>query len=95
MKDLEPQFTAIINKHKGIEKKLSEQTILETSRLIELNKEYSELLPIVEAINAFNFSKKELSNLNDLLKDDDNSIREMAEEEIREKKISLKEMEND
>ena len=95
MKDLKIQLEAILNKHKEIEKKLSKSENLETSKLIELNKEYSELTPIVEIINNFNSNKKDLKNLNDLLKDEDNSIRHMAEEEIKEKTILLKLIEED
>ena len=55
-------------------KKLSNQDLLDTDKLIELNKEYSELTPIVQVINQFNSNKKDLINLKDLLEDDDDSI---------------------
>ena len=84
-----------LRKHQEIEKKLSNQNLLDTNKLIELNKEYSELTPIVELINQFNINKKDLINLNDLLKDEDDSIREMAQEEIKEKNEKLKLIEDD
>ena len=95
MRDITIQLEGIIKKHNDIEKKLSNQDTLETSKLIELNKEYSELTPIVEVINLYNENKKNLINLKDLLKDEDNSIREMAEEEIKEKNEQLKNIEAD
>ena len=95
MKNLSLQLDAIINKHQEIEKQLSDQNLLDTNKLIELNKEYSELKPIVQVIKQFNINKKDLINLNDLLKDDDDSIREMAQEEIKEKKEKLKLIEAD
>ena len=95
MKNLNLQLDAIIKKYKEIEKKLSQQEELETKKLIELNKEYSELTPIVKIINEFNKNKEDVNNLNDLLKDDDSSIRLMAEEEIKEKNIKLKSIESD
>jgi peptide chain release factor 1 len=95
MKDITNQLKAIIKKHKGIENQLSNQNNLNTSKLIELNKEYSELNPIVEVINLYNKNKEDLLNLNDLLKDDDSSIREIAEEEIKEKNEYLKNIEID
>ena len=95
MKDISNQLNAIIEKYKNIEKKLSDQTSLETSKLIELNKEYSELTPIVEVISLFNKNKEDLVNLKDLLNDEDNSIKEMAEEEIKEKNEYLKNIEID
>jgi len=90
MIDFSVQLDAIIKKYKELEKKLINQNSLETNKLIELNKEYSELTPIVDIINIFYRNKLDLDNLNDLLDDDDNTIREMAEEEIKEKNINLK-----
>ncbi|SVC26650.1 uncharacterized protein METZ01_LOCUS279504, partial [marine metagenome] len=74
---------------------MSNQAALETNKLIELNKEYFELTSIVEAINKFNDHKQDLLNLNELLKDNDSSIREMAEVEIKEKKDKLKLIEDE
>jgi len=85
MKDFNFQLDAILKKYKEIEKQLSSQAVLERNKLIELNKEYSELTSIVEVINRFNGHKQDLLNLNELLKDDDSSIREMAEAESRRK----------
>ena len=90
MIDFSVQLDAIIKKYKELEKKLINQNSLETNKLVELNKEYSELTPIVDIINIFYRNKLDLDNLNDLLDDDDNTIREMAEEEIKEKNINLK-----
>ena len=90
MKDISIQLDGILKKYKDIEFQLSIQDIIETSKLIELNKEYSELTPVVEIINNFNKYKKDLLNLNDLLKDEDDSIKQMAEEEIKEKNNKLK-----
>ena len=86
MKNFNLQLEAIINKHKLIEKKLSNQESFKTNEIIDLNKEYSEITPIVDLINSFNKNNNELKNLEELLKDQDLSIREIAEEEIKEKK---------
>ena len=90
MKDLNFQLDAILKKYKEIEKQLSSQAVLERNKLIELNKEYSELTSIVDVINKFNGHKQDLLNLGELLKDTDLSIREMAEAEIKEKNVQLK-----
>ena len=95
MRDLSVQLDAILMKHQEIEKKLSNQVLKDTNKLIELNKEYSELTPIVEIINEFNSNKKDLINLKGLLKDDDDYIREMAQVEIKEKNEKLKLIEED
>ena len=95
MKNFNLQLEAIINKHKLIEKKLSNQESFKTNEIIDLNKEYSEITPIVDLINSFNKNNNELKNLEELLKDQDLSIREIAEEEIKEKKLILKQLEED
>jgi len=95
MKDITNQLEGILKKYKDIEKQLSNQDSLETSKLIELNKKYSELTPIVDVIKLFDKNKEDLINLKDLLNDEDNSIREMAEEEIKEKNEYLKNIEID
>ena len=95
MKDIANQLDGILKKYKDIEKQLSNQDSLETSKLIELNKEYSELTSVVKVIKLFNRNKEDLTNLKDLLNDRDNLIREMAEEEMKEKNEHLKNIEID
>ena len=53
MKDLNIKLDSIIEKHKEIEKKLSDQNNINSENLIKLNKEYSELLPLVESITEY------------------------------------------
>jgi peptide chain release factor 1 len=95
MKDLKSQLDAILNKHQDIEKRLSNQDSLEVNSLIQLNKEYSDLTPKVKIIKEFNSYDLEVMDLTILLKDEDISIKQMAEEEIREKKKKLKLLESD
>ena len=95
MKDLKNQLDVILSKHQNIEKKLSNQDSLQVNLLIQLNKEYSDLTPKVMVINQFNSCEQEIFDLNVLLKDDDKSIKQMAEEEIREKRKKLKLLESD
>ena len=85
MNNFGDQLDIIVKKHQDIEKSLSNQDNLNSNKLIKLTKEYSELTPIVESINQFNFIKQDIENLNSLLKDKDSSIREMAEEELKQK----------
>ena len=90
MNNFENQFDIIVKKHQYIEKILSNQNNLDRDKLIKLNKEYSELKPVVDSINQYNTVKKDIDNLNSLLNDKDNSIREMAEDELREKNNKVK-----
>ena len=95
MKRIEDQFNNILKKYQEIESLLSNQDTHNSEKLVKLNKEYSDLTPVVNSINKFNLLKKEINNLNFLLKDKDGSIREIAEEELREKNNEIKFLENE
>jgi len=95
MNHFEDQLNSIIRKHETIEKKLSNQNNLKSDELIKLNKEYSELKPIVESINDFNLIKNDIQNLKTLLQDQDESIRLMAEGELKDKTKNIKKLEKE
>ena len=90
MIEFEKQFENIQSKFKDIENTLNNQSGLETEKLVKLNKEYAELTPIVETIKRYKNDKNEISELSLLLEDKDLSIKEMAETELREKRKSIK-----
>ncbi len=95
MINFEKQFDNILEKYQEIEKNLNHQKEYDSEKLIKLNKEYAELKPIVETIYDFKKNQTDIKNLNILLDDQDSSIKEIAEEELKDKKIKLKELEND
>jgi len=95
MINFEKQFDNIESKFKEIENNLNNQSNLDTEKLVKLNKEYAELTPIVETIKKYTKNKSEISELSKLIYDDDLSIKEMAEEELKEKKKSITILEND
>ena len=49
---------------------------------VKISKEYSDLKPIVDNINAYNSNKKEYEELQLLLQEDDDEIVEIAKKEI-------------
>ena len=95
MINFEKQFDNIESKFKEIESNLNNQSNLDTEKLIKLNKEYAELTPIVETIKQYKKEKGEISELSKLIDDDDNSIKEMAEIELKENKKLMTILEND
>ncbi len=95
MNNLENRFDIIVKKHQNIEKSLSNQNNLDRDKLIKLNKDYSELTPVVDLIKQYNSEKKDIENLNVLLNDKDSSIRKMADDELREKNKNIKSLEQD
>ncbi len=95
MINFEKQFKNIETKFKDIESNLNNQTDINTEKLIKLNKEYAELMPIVETIKRYKIEKNEISELNKLIEDTDPSIKELAENELKEKKKSIILIENE
>ena len=95
MINFEKQFDNIESKFKEIENNLNNQIDLDTEKLIKLNKEYAELTPIVETIKQYKSDKDEISELSKLINDTDPSIKELAENELKEKKKSIINLENE
>ena len=95
MINFEKQFDNIESKFKEIENNLNNQIDLDTDKLIKLNKEYAELTPIVETIKQYKSDKVEISELSKLINDTDPSIKELAETELKEKKKSIINLENE
>ncbi len=94
MNNFEKQFDNIETKLKDIESNLNNQSNIDTEKLVKLNKEYAELTPIVDAIKLYKKDKNEINELSKLIQDEDPSIKEMAEIEFKEKRKSLKLLEN-
>jgi peptide chain release factor 1 len=95
MINFEKQFDNIESKFKDIENNLNNQIDLDTEKLIKLNKEYAELTPIVETIKKYKSDKDEIIELSKLINDNDPSIKELAETELKEKKKSIIIIENE
>ena len=95
MVNFEKQFDNILEKYREIETNLNNQGNYDSEKLIKLNKEYAELKPIVNTINNFKKYKTDIADLNILLNDQDNTIKKMAEDELKNKKKQIKVLEND
>ena len=94
MINIEKNFENIEKKFKEIEHNLNNQLDIGTDKLVKLNKEYAELTPIVDTIKKYKNDKNEINELYKLLEDEDNSIREIADKELKDKKKSIKSLEN-
>ncbi len=93
MINLNKQFKIILEKFKLIESSLNNMHSTDSNELIKLNREYSELRPIVEKIEEYNGLQKDILNLNELAKDNDLEISKIAELELIEKKNHIKDLE--
>ena len=95
MINLDKQFSIILEKFELIENSLNNMNNIESNELIKLNREYSELRPIVEKIQEYNNLQKDILNLNELVKDNDLEISNIAESELIEKKNQIKNLEQE
>ena len=95
MINLDKQFSIILEKFKLIENLLNNMNNIDSNGLIKLNREYSELRPIVEKIQEYNDLQKDILNLNELVKDNDLEISKIAELELIEKKNQIKYLEKE
>ena len=95
MINLDKQFSIILEKFKLIENSLNNINNIDSNELIKLNREYSELRPIVEKIQEYNDLQKDILNLNELVKDNDLEISKIAESELIEKKNQIKDLEQE
>ena len=86
MINLDKQFSIILEKFKLIENSLNNMNNVDSNELIKLNREYSDLRPIVEKIQEYKDLQKDILNLNELVKDNDLEIIKIAESELIEKK---------
>ena len=83
MKDLDVKLNDILVKYKRIEENLSNQNNKDRNKIVSLNKEYSELTPLVKSILEFQLCKKNIKDLEELLNDKDTKIKEIAESELK------------
>ena len=95
MINLDKQFSIILEKFKLIENSLNNMNDIDSNELIKLNREYSELRPIVEKIQEYNNLQTDILNLNELVKDNDLEISKIAESELIEKKNQIKDLEQE
>ena len=95
MINLDKQFSIILEKFKLIENSLNNMNNIDSNELIKLNREYSELRPIVEKIQEYNDLQKDILNLNELEKDNDLEISKIAQSELIEKKNQIKDLEQE
>lgn len=83
----------ILATHKELEKELSNNP--DASKIPELSKKFSDMLPLVEKIKDYEKFKKELFDVSELINSNDFEIKEeaLAERKILEKKIDILENE--
>ena len=87
----EDNLQNILNHYENLSNKLSNPGALSREEFVKYSKEYSDLGAVTEVINEFLSAKKEIEDLKQLLSDPE--MKEIAEEEMTERKKKLPEIE--
>ncbi len=89
------QFSKILEKYKNVQENLNKTEKLNSEDLIKMNKEYSDLKPLVDKIEEYKKEQTDIENLNNLLRDKDQEIIKIADIELQEKKNNIINLENE
>ena len=92
---LEGKLDRVVDRHKELERQLSEGDASDSQVYAKLSKEYSDLTPVVETITALRNLRSESEDLSSLIEDSDTDgdMREMAEAELQDLKLREPEIE--
>ncbi len=92
---LEGKLDRVVDRHKELERQLSEGDASDSQVYANLSKEYSDLTPVVETITALRNLRSESEDLSSLIEDSDTDgdMREMAEAELQDLKLREPEIE--
>ncbi len=90
---LEEKLDLVVTRHQELADALASAP--EAREIVRLSKEYAELTPVVEAISALRRAQAEGRDLESLMADGDEDVRQMAEIEMLENKESLPRLEHD
>jgi peptide chain release factor 1 len=80
--DLDPRLQQLLRRHAELRDALG-GTALSGSKFAKLSKEYSELIPIVDGIEALRRARGELASVREIARSEDAELRALAEEEMR------------
>jgi len=84
------KLETIVERYEEVQVLLGEpEMISDQNRFRALGQEYSQLEGVVECFGRYNQAKDDLSGAEDMLKDEDPDMREMAQEELKEAKKSI------
>lgn len=93
---IQQKLSALIERHEELQALLGDASVIgEQKKFRELSKEYSQLEPVVQAFKAYQLAVLAEKNANELLKDADPEMRELAQIEFSEAKKEIERLENE
>jgi peptide chain release factor 1 len=92
---LDEKLDRVADRHRELERLLSEADMSDSQAYAKMSKEYSDLTPVVQSIGALRDLRSEIEDLDLLLEDSDTDkeMREMAEAELQDLKARVPEIE--
>ncbi|OIQ47931.1 MAG: peptide chain release factor 1 [Gammaproteobacteria bacterium MedPE] len=83
-------------RHEEVEALLGDPDTIANQNLFRaLNQEYAKLGPVIEAFNTYKEAQDNFESAQEMLKDEDPDMREMAQEEFKEAKAAIAEIEDE
>ncbi len=87
---------ALIDRHEEVAGLMSDPDVIgDQNQFRELSQEYAKLEPVVKCFQSFNAATDDLNAAEEMLKDDDADVREMAQEEKKEASKNIASLETD
>jgi peptide chain release factor 1 len=86
----------LVERYEEVQALLSDPSVIsDQDRFRALSKEYSELEDVTKTFNAYRQSEDDVATAEEMLKDSDPEMREMAQEEFKEAKASIETLEDE
>jgi len=83
-------------RHEEVEALLGDPATIANQNLFRaLNQEYAKLGPVIESFNSFKEAEENFKSAQEMLKDEDPDMREMAQEEYKEAKTAIATIEDE
>ena len=90
------KLETLVERYEEVQALLSDPSVIsDQNRFRTLSKEYSELEEVVKTFLAYQQAQEDLSSAEEMLKDSDPEMREMAQEEYKEAKAQISTLEDD
>ncbi|MBD1581248.1 peptide chain release factor 1 [Pseudoalteromonas sp. S16_S37] len=90
------KLETLAERHEEVQAMLSDPGVIgDQNRFRALSKEYSELEDVVKAFAAYQQAQEDVATAEEMLKDSDPDMREMAQEEYKEAKAAIAQLEDD
>ncbi|MBQ4864531.1 peptide chain release factor 1 [Pseudoalteromonas sp. MMG013] len=90
------KLETLTERYEEVQAMLSDPSIIsDQNRFRALSKEYSELEDVVKTFGSYQQAQEDVSTAEEMLKDSDPDMREMAQEEYKEAKASIIQLEDD